>query len=153
MGPSSEILALAAPVIPNTLLALAGRSRRLGFVKKQNETKQSFEDRKRKEIKAFEDDDKQKLYEEYRKILAEHWPSVFVMENVKGILSARDKVDGERIFPKVLKELRDPGMAVDGKTGKFTYRVYSFSTSSPDLFGEDLTPRDYVIRAEKFGVP
>lgn len=138
---------------PCQVYSLAGRSRRLGFVKKEGEAKKSFEERKRQAIKAFEEDDKQRLYEAYWKILADHWPSVFVMENVKGILSARDKVDGEHIFPKVLEGLRDPGMAVSGKTGKHTYRVYSFSTSSSDLSGKDLKPRDYVVQAERFGVP
>ena len=34
------------------------------------------------------------LYREYLGIIARHWPAVFVMENVKGILSA--KVNGEK---------------------------------------------------------
>jgi len=34
-------------------------------------------------------DDRHFLYKEYLRIISAHWPSVFVMENVKGILTSR----------------------------------------------------------------
>src|SRR5690606_26381981 len=43
-----------------------------------------------------EDDHRVYLYKEYLRVIAKHHPSVFVMENVKGLLSA--KVNGEKVF-------------------------------------------------------
>src|SRR5262249_6852862 len=43
------------------------------------------------------------LYREYIRILQTLMPAVFVMENVKGLLSS--SVDGERMFQKVLNDL------------------------------------------------
>ncbi|MEM6279300.1 MAG: DNA cytosine methyltransferase, partial [Verrucomicrobiota bacterium] len=138
---------------PCQAYSLAGRSRRLGFVKKDRETEEEFQERKQKGIKEFEEDEKQKLYEEYRRIIADHWPSVFVMENVKGMGSARDKIDGNRLFPKMIEELSDPGFATKGKTGKHTYNVYSFLTGIGDRNGNDLSAGEYEIHSESFAVP
>ena len=44
-----------------------------------------------KGLKKYEDDDRHFLYQEYLRIIAEHRPPVFVMENVKGLLSAKVK--------------------------------------------------------------
>ena len=47
-----------------------------------------------------EDDHRHFLYREYLRIVRDFQPSVFVMENVKGILSS--KVGGELVFQKIL---------------------------------------------------
>lgn len=44
----------------------------------------------------FEDDPKATLYREYLQLIADVWPAVFIMENVKGLLSSQ--MDGQRIF-------------------------------------------------------
>ena len=49
------------------------------------------------------EDDRHFLYKEYLQVLYSVQPEVFVMENVKGILSS--KVDGQYIFPRVLEDL------------------------------------------------
>ena len=49
----------------------------------------------------FEQDEKHFLYKEYLKIIIDHHPPVFVMENVKGLLSA--KVDGKSVLQKILR--------------------------------------------------
>ena len=59
-----------------------------------------------KAIAKFGKDERQTLYKQYLRILAVHKPAVFVMENVAGILSA--KVNGERIFPKIVADLSRP---------------------------------------------
>ena len=52
---------------------------------------------------GMEKDARNFLFESYVKILEYYKPKMFVFENVTGILSA--KVQGEYIFPKVLKAL------------------------------------------------
>src|SRR5690606_28099858 len=62
---------------------------------------------RRRETILDEDKDKRVgLYKEYLRIIAKHSPAVFVMENVKGLLSARTEKDS--IFSKILTDLRDP---------------------------------------------
>lgn len=101
-----------------------------------------------------EEDHRHFLYKEYLRIIRERQPTVFVMENVKGIISS--KVNNERIFSNILKDLSDPREALhEGGTGK-EYRIYSLVTG--DSFGpgddvEKLDPRTFIIRAEKFGIP
>ena len=84
------------------------------------------------------------LYKEYLRIIAKHHPAVFVMENVKGLLSA--KVGEERVFDWMLKDLKEPGSVFEGfETPK--YKIHS-------LVVKDVKKdRDYLIKAEDYGVP
>lgn len=105
-----------------------------------------------------EKDKKHFLYRQYLKIIARHWPTVFVMENVKGILSAQ--VNGSGIFEKILADLNDPLSALmDGKhkasTG-YKYKIYSLSkpVSYPASdFQPQFSPTDFLIMSEKYGIP
>ena len=74
------------------------------------------------------------LYQEYLRIIEEHKPAVFVMENVKGLLSA--KVGEEKVFDWMKKDL-----TLNGE-----YRIYSFVRPVEN-------DRDYLIKSEKYGVP
>ena len=56
------------------------------------------------------------LYHSILKIIIDHRPPVFVMENVKGILSA--KVDGESVLQKILRDLSKPKAAVKPQASK-----------------------------------
>lgn len=101
-----------------------------------------------------EDDHRHFLYKEYLRIIRERQPTMFVMENVKGILSS--KVNNERIFSNILKDLSDPGQALlEGSAGK-QYRIYSLVTGASFGPGEDvdkIDPRTFIIRAEDYGIP
>jgi DNA (cytosine-5)-methyltransferase 1 len=97
--------------------------------------------------REFTDDPRHYLYREYLKLIAHHWPAVFVMENVKGILTSKPK--GERIFPCIQSDLTDPGSAVNGGTGYF-YRLYSLSTRALPWA---LEPKHFVVKAEEYGIP
>jgi DNA (cytosine-5)-methyltransferase 1 len=55
-------------------------------------------------------DIRQRLYVEYLQILADHQPSVFIMENVKGLLSAT--FENEMMFHRILEDLRLPSAAL-----------------------------------------
>ncbi|MEQ9426595.1 MAG: DNA (cytosine-5-)-methyltransferase [Cyclobacteriaceae bacterium] len=94
------------------------------------------------------------LYKQYLRIIAKHQPSVFVMENVKGLLSA--KVEEEKVFPWILRDLKNPS-SVFKEYNSSGYKIYSLSTA-PVKCDESGNPqysaaRDYLIRAEDFGIP
>ena len=95
---------------PCQAYSLAGRSRMLGLVQQKGESSSAFSKRKRKNAEKFEGDHRHMLYREYLKIIADHSPPVFVMENVKGILSAR--LNGKLIFPQILEDLGNPQKAL-----------------------------------------
>lgn len=105
-----------------------------------------------------EKDNRHFLYREYLKILARHWPPVFVMENVKGILSA--KVNGSRIFDHILQDLHDPltSLRDDGKVVRSGYKYKIYSLAKPVSYpAGDFQPRfspvDFLIMSEKYGIP
>jgi len=94
-----------------------------------------------------EKDTRHYLYQEYLKVLELVEPEVFVMENVKGILSS--SVGGRQIFPRLLDDLRNPAAAL-GKRRTRKYEIYSL-VSTDDFFGG--AGSDYLIRCENFGIP
>jgi DNA (cytosine-5)-methyltransferase 1 len=100
-------------------------------------------------------DHRQYLYVEYLQVIADHWPSVFVMENVKGLLSAN--LNDQRLFKKILEDLQAPAEAlrrerrlIDSKKSEYTYRILPLAARSK---GESIEVGDYVVAAEKHGVP
>ncbi len=100
-----------------------------------------------------EDDHRVFLYREYLRIIAVHHPAVFVMENVKGLLSA--KLDGQRIFDWIKQDLKNPSRVFPG-TNSPRYRIYSFVKQPDDFDGDDPVyqkDEDFLIRSENFGVP
>jgi len=105
------------------------------------------------------DDHRHFLYREYLRIIASHWPSVFVMENVPGILSARIGKNADPMWNQILEDLADPtgALGMTEYAGEYDgYRLYSLVTpwKGTDLFGKPaLKPEDYVVKCEKFGVP
>lgn len=108
---------------PCQAYSLAGRSRNAG-------------------IRGYtpKDDDRHFLYREYCRVLNELSPAVFVMENVKGMLSS--SVEGLAIFEQVVSDLEHAGPG---------YRLISLSASLQSDANPE--PRDFVIRAEDHGVP
>lgn len=86
----------------------------------------------------FEDDHKHFLFREYLHIIDKYRPVVFVMENVKGLLSASH--GGQSMFSRVLKDLSCGG----------EYEIRSFVAEGE---GEALRPADFVIASERYGVP
>ena len=99
-----------------------------------------------------EEDHRHFLYREYLKIIQKFSPAVFVMENVKGILSA--KVNGEFIFSKILSDLQNPSKALRKKqTSK--YKIYSLVSNDATLkdSGVQYNPKDFIIKSEEYGIP
>ncbi|WP_248724029.1 DNA cytosine methyltransferase [Seonamhaeicola sp. ML3] len=82
----------------------------------------------------YKEDHRVYLYEEYLRIIKKHKPAVFVMENVKGLLSA--KIDGEKVFDWMKRDL---------KVGN-SYEIHS-------LVKPIAKDSDFLIKSEKYGVP
>jgi DNA (cytosine-5)-methyltransferase 1 len=103
---------------------------------------------------SAEKDHRHFLYREYLKVLALMQPEVFVMENVKGILSS--SVNKQKIFPQILDDLKQPSKALKQRGGH-GYRIYSL-VSEPDAIDVSSGPvyrdgSEYIIRSENFGIP
>lgn len=110
---------------PCQAYSLAGRSRMRG-----------------KDPCAFAQDPRHLLYKEYLRIIKEHKPAVFVMENVKGILSSTH--DGSLIFERIMNDLSSLGEDAE-------YNLKSFVMNEET--GKALSPKDFIIESENYGVP
>jgi DNA (cytosine-5)-methyltransferase 1 len=98
-----------------------------------------------------ENDHRHFLYKEYLGIVARHNPPVFVLENVKGLLSS--EVGGRRIFERIVDDLRAPGRAVGRRGATPNYRLIPVvAPETEDCFGE-FQPEQYVVRMEQHGIP
>jgi DNA (cytosine-5)-methyltransferase 1 len=144
---------------PCQAYSLAGRSRNKGI-----------------EDYVPEDDERQTLYVEYLQIIAEHRPAAFVMENVKGLLSAT--LNDERIFERICEDLQNPHEALrregrrisvrrdsakGGRALPQRYRLYSlidyagagksYSLFPSDDIDQELKLGSFVVRMERHGIP
>lgn len=99
------------------------------------------------------------LYKEYLRIIAVHNPAVFVMENVKGLLSAQTA--DEYIFKRILSDLSDPIQACISEGEKINvkpvkYKIFSLTTKPRSFDVSDnpiYQPKDFLIKTEDYGVP
>ena len=117
---ASETIVIGGP--PCQAYSLVGRSRNKGIAGYQ-----------------AADDNRHFLYQEYIRILERLKPAAFVMENVKGMLSA--KVDGENIIDKVLTDLAAAGGSPD------SYQLL------PIVDDENGRLPGFMIKSEDFGIP
>lgn len=92
------------------------------------------------------------LYREFLKAIAGHGPPVFLMENVRGLLSASRQ--GQPIFPELLKSLERP----DGRGAAPEQRYRLYSVTSADHY--EIDPRaarcagnNFLVKAENYGIP
>lgn len=122
IGDSDPWVLIGGP--PCQAYSVAGRSRMRG-----------------KDPEAFEGDKRHFLYKEYLRIINRFGPAMFVMENVKGMLSSTH--GGNRIFEQILSDLTHPG-------NDLGYEIRSFVVKGTST---TLNPNDYIIESELFGVP
>ncbi|MBY5883416.1 DNA cytosine methyltransferase [Rhizobium leguminosarum] len=99
--------------------------------------------------KDFAEDERHTLYLEYLRIIVDHRPPVFVMENVKGLLSAT--IDGKSAISRIVRDLSHPETAIPGASSDFSYKLYSLTEQ--EMAEQDVDPRLFVVRAEEFGIP
>lgn len=107
---------------------------------------------RRKKMTSYrpEKDERTELYKQYLSIIAKRWPTVFVMENVKGLLSQR--ILEEKIFDRIVEDLQDPAKAMGGQKRQTRYMYDIVSLVAPDDDSHD-DPFKYVVHAEQFGIP
>lgn len=134
IGPDRPWVLIGGP--PCQAYSLVGRARNKGIVDYKPE-----------------DDHRHFLYQEYLRIIQRYRPAVFVMENVKGILSA--KVKDQLIFHTILRDLANPDRALKKQKG-MGYKIHSLVV--PTMFDSESDPkdidvRDFIIRAEEYGIP
>ena len=135
LGPDAPWVLIGGP--PCQAYSIVGRARNRGKI----------------EYKA-EDDNRHFLYKEYLRIIQKYRPAVFVMENVKGILTA--SVGGKKIFETILDDLSDPDKAIGQCEGGLGYRIHSVSCATSFSRGDDprqIDVHDFVIKAEEHGIP
>jgi DNA (cytosine-5)-methyltransferase 1 len=125
---------------PCQAYSLAGRSRNMGI-----------------ENYCSKDDHRNFLYLEYLKVIARYQPKVFVMENVKGLLSA--VVEGNSIFASIRNDLENPCEVteINPQSGrsKHRYQIFSFVTAIDDKanMNEFKNAKGFVIKSENYGIP
>lgn len=92
------------------------------------------------------EDKRHYLYREYIRILKRLQPAVFVMENVKGILSST--LEDRKVFDMVLDDLQ----SVQNDEGG--YQLIALSGERKKRSSKDRPSNaDFVVRAEDYGVP
>lgn len=94
-----------------------------------------------------EEDPRHYLFREYISVLDRLRPAVFVMENVKGMLSST--VESRRVFDMLMEDLSSLGR---GRGQLYDLRAIRVEDGIASL-AEAAAPTDFVIRAELFGVP
>jgi DNA (cytosine-5)-methyltransferase 1 len=106
-------------------------------------------------------DERVGLYKQYLRILAIHNPAVFVMENVKGLLSAA--TEKSPVFTKILGDLSNPVTAYlkDYKRNGQElacpgYKIFSLilKPKNFDVNGNPIiSQKNFLIRSENYGIP
>lgn len=88
-----------------------------------------------------QNDGRHVLYKQYLRLLEELRPAVFVMENVRGILSST--YGGRPIFGQILEDLARAG-----------YDLHALGDpAESSLFADHGDARDYLLMADRFGIP
>ena len=88
------------------------------------------------------DENRHLLYEEYICVLRSLRPAAFVMENVKGMLSS--SIERRKVFDLVTADLKNRG-------GTTQYALFPLTASIDQ--GHDVRPQDFVVAAERQGIP
>lgn len=101
-----------------------------------------------------EEDHRHFLYKEYLRIIQRNRPDIFVMENVKGILSS--KINGDFIFHQILRDLANPNAALDVSDDDLRYQIVSLVSDEVFRDGDDpkaIDARKFIIKSEEYGIP
>lgn len=94
-----------------------------------------------------EEDERHYLFREYIRVLDKLRPAVFVMENVKGMLSST--VESRLVFDLLMEDLSSLGR---GRGHQYELRAIHVEDGHASL-REPKRPSDFIVRAEEFGVP
>ncbi len=84
------------------------------------------------------------LYQEYVRVMKALRPAVAIMENVKGMLSAR--AGGRPIIDDVVRSLQCAA-------GVDSYKLFAVAGPEAGLWGLGREPSDFLVRTEEYGIP
>lgn len=93
------------------------------------------------------------LYQEYLNVIRQFRPSVFVMENVRGLLSCQ--LDHKHIIHRILEDLARPGKS-ERSVENYNYTIHSLVADTcyePGMNASDLDLKKFIVQCEKYGVP
>lgn len=96
---------------------------------------------RRDNVEKFEGDHRHFLYKEYLRIIQKFQPAVFVMENVRGVLSSTH--GGSPIFKRILDDLSNPSPGL-------YYEIRSFNCPGD---ARTTNPMNFVVQTENHGLP
>jgi DNA (cytosine-5)-methyltransferase 1 len=88
------------------------------------------------------EDERHFLYKEYLEIIEKFKPAVFIMENVKGMLSSSPT--GRPIFEQIVSDLRNPHQ------GDLSYEIFPMRNTDQKSISSG---NNFIIKAEEYGVP
>ncbi|WP_170162391.1 DNA cytosine methyltransferase [Caldimonas tepidiphila] len=97
-----------------------------------------------------EEDHRHFLYLEYLRVINEFKPAVFVMENVKGILTST--IEGKQLFATITEDLRRPDRAC-GTPEMLEYVLVALPNGAEGWFPPHPDAEDFIVRAETHGIP
>ncbi len=152
---------------PCQAYSLMGRARMTGIGAAARADGENLDKLRKLKQDKFATDKRHVLYREYLRIVAVHQPAIFVMENVKGILSSRlsgaDGEDAGRVFEQIRADLSDPkaALASDPETELLVatrtershrYRLYSLVVGGQRR-SEQVTDGEFLIHSEDYGIP
>ena len=100
---------------------------------------------------GFDTDDRHTLYEEYLNIISEHAPPVFVMENVKGMLSA--KIKNKNVITKIIEDLLKLRVKCGRKKDELHYKLYSLVEGDAKFQEKHGKLLNFVVKTEQYGIP
>lgn len=104
----------------------------------------------------FENDHRHLLYREYLRIVAAHAPPIFVMENVKGLLSSKHK--GSAIIDRIKDDLSKPREAIKvtplrRKGNKVEYDLYPLWKPERAPKNAKEANKAHIVNSESQGIP
>lgn len=158
IGGDGNFILVGGP--PCQAYSIAGRSRMLGIGNKTNIKSQSELEKFKESLSIeFYKDKRHTLYKEYLHLLCRYQPKYFVMENVKGLGSARESFGSGPggVFENVMLGLTNPYSTTKTKTklGRIPkgYKIHSLNIDKIKNKEGKNFPSDFVLRSEEHGVP
>ena len=98
-------------------------------------------------------DPRHRLYEEYLNVIKQFRPSIFVMENVRGMLSCQ--LEQGHIIHRILEDLACPGQSERGAKN-YKYSIHSLVADTcykPGMNAAELDLKKFIVQCEQYGIP
>ena len=99
------------------------------------------------------EDPRHRLYEEYLNVIRQFRPSIFVMENVRGMLSCQ--LEYGHIIHRIMEDLACPGQSERGAKD-YKYSIHSLVADTcyePGMDAAKLDLKKFIVQCEQYGIP